>query len=234
MNSFRIVPALGLKTNVPENDPTLFKFISDNLAITHCVDGMNVDFATVRNACSKSKGKAQWDNTATAQATRCLGMFEFYDGTNRDKWYVDNGHIYRYDSSRDPQRICDTVSCAGTPVSFASSDNDLYCFIQYGDYTIFTDKGEHTPYKASYSDTELSKLIQSGTEYTFRYLEKFQRRIIGAYSDQTNGDIEIRWTDALPTWATLSFPSANQLYKPNDDVITGIKRFGNNACLFIR
>jgi len=126
--------------------------------------------------------------------------------------------------------MCDTSACGGSPVAFANSDDDLYTFIQYGDYTIFTDKGEHTPYKAAHADTELTKLVQSGTEYTFKYLEQFQRRIIGAYSDQTNGDIEIRWTDALPTWASLSFAAANQLYKPNDDPIVGIKRFGNNAC----
>lgn len=231
MNSFRIIPALGLKKNVPANDPTLFKMVDENTAVTHCVDGMNVDFATVRNACSKSKGKTQWSNSATGETERCLGMFEYYDGSNRDKWIANNGHLFRYDSSRDPQRICDTSACAGAPVTFATDDNDLYCFLKYGNYTIFTDKGEHTPYKALHADTEITKLIQSGTEYKFRYLEQFQRRIIGAYSDQTNGDIEIRWTDALPTWATLSFAAANQLYKPNDDIITGIKRFGNNACL---
>jgi len=230
MNTFKIIPALGLKTNVPENDPSLFNFINDNTAATHCVDGLNVDFSTVRNACSKSKGTATWSNSANATATKCLGMFEFYDGSNRDKWFVDNGYIYRYDSSRDPQRICDTASCAGSPVTFASGPSDLYSFIQFGDYTIFADRAEHTPYKALHSDTELSKLIQSGTEYKFRYLEQFQRRIIGAYSDQTNGDLEIRWTDALPVWASLDFPAANQLYKPNDDPIVGIKRFGNNAC----
>jgi len=230
MNTFKIVPALGLKTNVPENDPTLFKFISDTVALVYCVDGLNVDFASVLNACSKSKGRAAWSNTATAQATKCLGLFEFYDGSNRDKWFVDNGHIYRYDGSRDPQRICDTSACGGTPVVFATGDSDLYSFIKYGNYTIFTDMGETTPYKALHSDTEISKLIQSGTEYKFKYLEQFQRRIIGAHSGQPNGDIEIRWTDAIPVCATLDIAVANQLYIPNDDPIVGIKRFGNNAC----
>lgn len=227
--TFKIIPALGLKTNVPENDPTLFKFIGEGSALVHCVDGMNVDFATVRNACSKSKGKTVWSNTANSSATKCLGMFEYYDGTNRDKWFADNGQLFRYDASRDPVRICDTSACSG-PITFANDDNDLYSFLQYGSYTIFTDKGEHTPYKALHGDTEITKLILSGTEFKFRYLEQFQRRIIGAYSDQTNGEIEIRWTDAIPVWATLDFAAANQLYKPDDDKITGIKRFGNNAC----
>jgi len=230
MNSFKIIPALGLKTDVPQNDPTLFKFINDDSALTYCVDGLNVDFATVRNACSKSKGKTVWSNSANSSATKCQGMFEFYDGSNRDKWFVDNGQLFRYDSSRDPVRVCDTSACSG-PITFATDDNDLYSFIQYGDYTIFTDRAEHTPYKASHTDTEITKLILSGTEYKFRYLERFQRRIIGAYSDQTNGDIEIRWTDAIPTWASLDFGAANQLYKPDDDKITGIKRFGANGCL---
>jgi len=230
MNSFKIIPALGLKTNVPENDPTLFKFITEGLALVHCVDGINVDFSTVRNACSKSKGKTMWSNSANSQATKCLGMFEYYDGSNRDKWFADNGHLFRYDSARDPQRMCDTSACAGSPVIFATGDSDLYSFIQYGNYTIFTDMGEHTPYKAAHSDTEITKLIQSGTEYKFKYLEQYQRRIIGCYTDQTNGDLEVRWTDTLPTWGSLSFKATNQLFKPNDDKITGIKRFGGNAC----
>jgi len=229
MNSFKIIPALGLKTNVPENDPTLFKFINDDSALVYCVDGMNVDFASVQNACSKSKGKAAWSNSANGTATKCLGLFEFYDGSNRDHWFADNGQLFRFDSSRDPVRICDTSACSG-PITFANGDSDLYTFIKYGDYTIFTDMGEHTPYKAAHSDTEITKLILSGTEYKFKYIEQFQRRIIGAYSDQTNGDIEIRWTDAIPVWATLDFAAANQLYKPNDDSLVGIKRFGNNAC----
>jgi len=231
MNSYKIIPALGLKTNVPENDPTLFKQIDETTAVTHCVDGVNVDFSTVRNACSKSKGKAKWSKSANGEATRCLGLFEYYDGSNHDKWIADNGKVYRYDATRTPQRMCDTASCAGYPVEFAKNDNDLYTFIQYGDYTIFTDRGEHTPYKASHSDTELSMLVQSGLEYKFRYLEQYRGRIIGAYSSETNGDIEIRWTNAIPVWASLDFPAANQLYKPNDDRIVGIKRFGGSGCL---
>jgi hypothetical protein len=59
-------------------------------------------------------------------------------------------------------------------------------------------------------------------------------RIIGLYSDQTNGDIEIRWatTDAgaiLPTpTSDCEFQAADQLYIPNDDPITGGKKMGQN------
>jgi hypothetical protein len=91
-----------------------------------------------------------------------------------------------------------------------------------------------TPYKWKNGDANLTKLIVAGTEYKFRYLAPFQRRIFGAYSDQTNGDIEIRWTQ---TWTTTdyftsacTFAAGSQLYKPGDDSIAGIKTFGSNAC----
>jgi len=72
----------------------------------------------------------------------------------------------------------------------------------------------------------------SGTEYKFRYLETFQRRVIGAYSDQTNGDIDLRWSSSWPGTAigSLNFPAGNQLYIPNDDAITGIRKMGIDRC----
>ena len=100
--------------------------------------------------------------------------------------------------------------------------------INYGGYFIFADRAEHTPYKWKHGDANLTKLILDGTEFKFRYLTKFQQRIIGAYSDQTNGDLDLRWTDAIPTWASLDFAAANQLYKPGEDSITGVSKFGVN------
>jgi len=41
--------------------------------------------------------------------------------------------------------------------------------------------------------------------------------------------LELRYTDALPTWATLNFPATYQLYKPTTDPITGIATRGANA-----
>ena len=49
LKTFKILPILGLKTNVPQNDPSLFQFLSDGVAATHDVGGVNVDY--------KSKGK---------------------------------------------------------------------------------------------------------------------------------------------------------------------------------
>jgi hypothetical protein len=103
---------------------------------------------------------------------------------------------------------------------------------------IFADRAEHTPYYCDYNTATLSKLIYSGTEYKFRYLESWQNRIFGAYSDQTpNGDIDIRWSNLLPNLTVAAgkstdctFAAANQLYVPNDDPITGIRRMGRNNC----
>jgi hypothetical protein len=226
MKSFILYPTLGLKTNVPYTDPSLFRWIDENSAQCYCVDGRYIDLARTRNACSKSEGSTQWSNSATASTTYCLGIFELYDGTNRVMWMVYDGNVYRYDSSRDPGEIAD----AG-PTTFASDISDLYSFIRYGNYMVFADFAEHTPYCSDFNDSNLIKLISSGTEYKFRYLESFARRIVGAYSDQTNGDLEIRWSGSNPTPNTdCVFAAANQLYVPNDDPITGIKKMGQNSC----
>jgi hypothetical protein len=238
MNTFKIIPILGQKTCVSQADMSLFRFGDDpNVAFTYCVDSQNVDYDIVRNSVSKSFGKTIWSNSAAATTQNCLGMFELFDGTNRSHWVfmgdgAGKGRAFRYDSSRDPALIQD----AGT-TELADDIDSLYTAIRVGAYMVFTDYGEHTPYKADYNDATLTKLIDpsgaSGyTEYKFRYLETFQRRIIGAYSDQTNGSFEIRWTDALPDLSSdVEFPAANQLYMPGDDPIAGIKRLGNNACL---
>ncbi len=226
MQSFILYPVLDLRTNVPLTDPSLLQPVGQNAVRAHCVDGRNIDFTRTRNCCSKSEGRAQWSNTAIGTPTNCNGIFELYDGTNRVVWIAYDGDVYRYDGSRDPAEIQDSGSTA-----FASDVGDIYSFIRYGNYMIFADRAEHTPYCSDYNDATLSKLISSGTEYKFRYLESFARRIIGAYSDQTNGDIEIRWSNANPTPASdTTFAAANQLFVPNDDPITGIRKMGRNAC----
>jgi hypothetical protein len=234
MESFRILPILGLKTNVPENDLSLFKTVAENVAATYCVDGINFSMTRNMNATTKGYGKIKWSNTASATAQNCLGLFELYDAGNRSFWMMagDNaskGRVFRFDSSRDPERISNVVGHSGA-VEFAFHNTDLYSCIQYGSNLIMSDHGEHTPYFADYNDTALVKLLSSGTEFTGRYLELFQRRIILAYTDQTNGDIEIRWSEALPTPGSMAIAAGNQLYKPDDNSITGIKRFGQNSC----
>lgn len=223
--SYRILPILGLKTGVSAHDPTLLQLIDDGVALSHDVGGVNVDYRRLRGSCSKSHGYVQFSNSANGQATKCLGLLELYDGTNRNHFIFDNGKCYNYDGNRNPVLLEDAAS-----TTFNTTTNEQYCMLTFGGYMIFTDYGNHTPYKWKHGDSNLTKLIQSGTEYKFRYLEEFQRRIIGAYSDQTNGDIEIRWTDPLPTWASLDFASGHQLYKPQgDDSITGLKKMGSNS-----
>jgi len=392
MQSFTILPVLGLKTNVPQNDPTLFQMLSENLAVVHAVGGENFDLRRTRNSCNKSFGRLQWsangvpmvttgsnlmangaawtgatgatpptgwavvnagtftitdsgdgapydaclkievDATPTEdptitdaittvvgktyklsyafkhgdatsglvyigttsggneiydsgaltdaawtahtyefQATAtttyitlvtdsptatefelfdevtlyelgpstncyCMGMITCITGGEEHKWSFHGddsglGRAFRWDGNRYPVRISDVAGHVSA-TEFSYDKIKYYSVIDFGGYMIFTDCAITTPYKSDYNDTVLTKLINAGgaTEYKFRYLETFQRRIIGAYSDQTNGDIEIRWTDALPDFADLEFAAANQLYRPNDDTITGIKRIGRNAC----
>ena len=226
MESFFIIPVLGLKSNVSQNDPSLIQSVSDNIAITHCIDSMNVDYQRVRNACSKSLGRIKYNASAIASPSHCQGIFQTKSGATITQFYFDNGRVYYLDGSLVFQQINTSDS-----VTFDTSTTELFCAIQYGDYIIFSDLGTHTPYIWKSGETYLTKLIGEGTEYTFKYLEMFQGRIIGAYTGETNGDIELRWTARLPSVASgTTFASTNQLYKPDDDSIKGIKNMGNNAC----
>jgi len=228
MKSFKIIPVLGLKTSVAQNDPTLFRGVSEGVAMTHDVGGVNVDYKRKHNAATKSWGLYQWSNSANAQATKCMGLYELYDSSgNRNYIYFDNGLVYQFDSGLDQDEIT-----AATPVTFANDDDDLYSIIQVGDYIVWADHGETTPYKWKHDGANSSKLIASGTEFVFRYLASFQRRVIGAYSDQTNGDIDIRWSTAWPDTAitSLNFPAANQLFIPSDDPIVGLMPMGRDRC----
>jgi hypothetical protein len=127
-----------------------------------------------------------------------------------------------------------TVNGALTKVTFATDNVDLYSIIRVGSDMVFADRGETTPYKWANGDDYVSKLIDpsggSGyTEFKFRILLDFHQRIIGLYSDQTNGDIDIRWTGALPDLSgDVEFPAANQLYIPNDDPIVGAAKMGTD------
>jgi len=227
LETFTIIPVLGSKTGVPANDASLFVPAGENAALTHDTGGVNVDYTRTRNTCRKSLGKSCFSSVATTTTQYCLGLFNM-DGTN---WvFMGNGgslgRVFKYGGSKVPTRIHD-----GSSSEYGGGTADLYSIIRYGDYLVFADNANHTPYKVQNSDANLSKLILSGTEYKFKYLETFQRRIIGASSTQTNGDIEIRWTDPLPAMGSLDFPSGNQLYKEDDDPITGIKRMSRNVCM---
>ena len=227
MKYLTIKPLLGTKNDCPIDSPSLYKPVDQRgtIFLTHDTGGQNFDLNREKDSCSKAFGRSQWSNSATAQKTKCLGLMELWDGTNRNHLYWDNGKFYVYDGSRDPAAIED----AGT-TTFATDDVDLYSIINFGGYAIFADRAEHTPYKWKHGDANTTKLILSGTEYKFRYLMHLANRIVGVYSDQTNGDLDIRYTDALPTWATLDFPAANQFYKPEGDAgLTACGKLGHNT-----
>ena len=233
MKYVKLKPIYGLKNDCSVGNSAMYKGvgrIEGKYATTYAMydsDGINIDYERVTGACSKAKGKVQWSNSANAQATKCLGIFSLDDGTNLNNIYFDNGKVYYFDSAKDPVEI--TVA---TPVTFANDNVDLYSVINFGGYMVFTDRGEHTPYKWKHGDANLTKLILAGgaTEYKFRYIIELANRIVGVHSDQTNGDLDIRYTDVLPTWATLDFPAANQLYKPESySPITGVAKLGTDT-----
>ncbi len=296
----RLVPILGLKTDVPEDDASLFKFIGENVALTHDTNGQNVDYERQRNSCSKAFGYAKWSNTATGTPSRCHGLFELDDGTNRDNIMFEAGRFFYFDGTPDPVQVNtayldysnlasgpaaadetitgDTTATQATVVtgvsaasgtlyikdvtggtgnfsatesltfsggasadcdsviqttSFNNADNENYCAIRYGSYIIFSDYGAQTPQLWYNGEANLTNLITgtNATLYKFRYLTEWYLYIIGLYSNQTNGDLDIRWTSQLPTWNNLTFPSANQLWKPGNDSIAGVSKLGANALL---
>ena len=436
MKTFRIIPILGHKTDVLPDDPSMFKSVGEGVALTHAAGGKNYSFKRQINAVTKSLGQAQKSASANAQATRCMGMFELYDGTNRNHLYMDNGKIYVYSSWApvditeeyllfDAQQGTFTAGNAikggtsaatativsvtddgsdgtlylkdivgtfvdneviyesavgstlitngtmeadanwaayGTPTegqdlvtfhggaaswkftpdaanegiqsdaftttsnlfylfdawiypddgttvsiqvrdgangayysyaitgltenawnqetfayqdvdggagafvvfesgaqtsgdfyaddlsvklitnaalangavattTFAKDSSDLYSIIRVGDWMVFADRAETTPYKWKHGESNVSPL-SSAKEYEFRYLTSFQRRVVGLYSGETNGNIDVRWSTAWPATAitSLSFTATNQLYIPNDDPITGVGTLGRDKC----
>jgi hypothetical protein len=225
LSRYTIFPWLGTKTSVPADDPTLFMPLGRGFA-TNDVGGQHFDLKKTRNACSKADGYTVIGSYASATSGLVHGLFELYDGSNRDRLMAYNGRLYKltdYAGSYVWTDISPTLAEVNT-------ESFHWSMGQYGSYLIYSDDALHTPYKWKNGDSVASKLILSGEEYKFKFLEFFQGRILGAYSDQTNGDIEMRWTEVLPGISTLSFPATNQLYKPGTDSIVAIRRLGANAC----
>jgi len=237
---FAIFPVLGTKTNVPQNSPLLFKESGGGIA-THDVGGQNFSLSRKRGACTKSQGFTVWSNTATATATNCQGLFRLDDGTNEDFCYWDKGKFYVFNATYDP------VDVTGVGLTHQTANAALVCAIRVGSYAVFTgvtwddkagDSGMVQKWK--HGDVNATLLIDPGgasgfTEYKFRYLAYFNRRIVGMHSDQTNGDIDIRYTAALPSLAgDVEFPAANQLYVPNDDSITGCATLGEQLVVYCK
>jgi hypothetical protein len=123
-----------------------------------------------------------------------------------------------------------------TELDFATSNIDLHSTIRVGAYALWSDRGEHRPYRWKHGDHYPVRLVAgsaAGENYMFRYIDSFQRRVLGLYdmtSGVSNGDISIRWSDTWPGTAitSLTFPAANHLYIPNDDPITGGAAMGQD------
>ena len=96
LQRYVIYPILGTKTAVPADDPGLFTPFGAGFA-TNDVGGQHFDLRKVRNACSKSDGYLKVNDTAVTGTTGfCQGMFELYDGSNRDQVFFYDGVGYRY------------------------------------------------------------------------------------------------------------------------------------------
>ena len=76
------MPMLGLKNDVPQNSESLFVFVSNGIAYTHDVGGVNVDYTRKNRTCSKAYGYDALTSSANAQATKCLGLYELNAGAN--------------------------------------------------------------------------------------------------------------------------------------------------------
>lgn len=223
MRYLTLRPLLGTKNNCPIDSPNMFKVLGENDIITHDAGGQNFDLDREKDSCSKAFGRAAWSSAANASATKCLGLHELWDGTNRAHFYFDNGKVYQFDpTDRDQDDVSNSLT-------FALADTDLYSIIQYGTYMVFADHGTTKPYKIDHDDGAVSALITSGTDFVFRYLMNFTNRIIGLYSGETNGDIDIRWTEPL---VGTTFPAANQLYKSGDSIQGGIQLGHNTAFVY--
>jgi len=99
---FDFVPALGRKTDVPQNDPTLFKTF-EGIRASHDVGGINFDLSRTKHCCSKALGDTVWSNTTSVETGAVQGMFELYDSSaNRNKMIMKNGVLQVYDGSKDP------------------------------------------------------------------------------------------------------------------------------------
>ena len=90
LQSFKIIPILGRKTDVPIDDASLFKFVREGIALTYDTGGINFDLARSRNACTKSKGYDNWSTSAIASATGCQGLFELEEGKQTSRIFFDH------------------------------------------------------------------------------------------------------------------------------------------------
>ena len=257
--TFRILPILGRKTDVPPNDLSLFKFLGEGIAATHDVGGINYNLSRKRNSCSRALGYVEFggglltfseqvvaqesadvspqdseDVTITddeSTVAKCMGLFELRSGSNTDHLYFDFGKVLVLNASNKWVEVE-----AATPMTFSFNDVDLYSIIRVGEYVVFSDRGTTIPYVWSNGDANIIPLIKSGNDgddVTADWIVSFARRVILLGTNATNGDIEIRWTDAWPTAVigdTMSIPTENQLYVPNDDSIMCGHAMGSDKC----
>jgi hypothetical protein len=124
MESFIIKPILGLKTNVPQNDPSLFQMVGNSTAVVHAVGGENFDLRRNRNACTKSYGKLVWSANGiptTATGSNLITNGAAWTGatgaTPPTGWSVVNAGTFTITDSGDgaPYDACLKIEVDDTP-----------------------------------------------------------------------------------------------------------------------
>jgi len=126
MESFTIKPVLGLKTNVPQNDPSLFQMIGQSTAAVYAVGGENFDLRRKRNACTKALGNLVWSANGVPMATTGSNLVSngaLWTGatgaTPPTGWSVINAGTFTITDSGDgaPHDICLKIEVDATPTA---------------------------------------------------------------------------------------------------------------------
>jgi hypothetical protein len=201
-------PHRGLVTNYSPDSAYLKQPTGDGSLITASPDMMNVTVHERLGTCRKADGYRAYTSAANATHTRCLGLYELKYGAYRDQIVVDAGKIYLIDATLEQDDI------TGAGVTLAADLGDMYAFTRYGQDVVICDNGEHVPYHWEHGDAAIAAC---NTAYKLKYPCYLFKRVVAAYSDQTNGRIGLHWADALAAIATNPLcPAANVLYSEGD------------------
>jgi hypothetical protein len=253
MLSFTILPVLGLKDDVAANDLSMFKFITDSIAETHCPDSDYVGYDNVytnKSRCANKVGGlatyASLDIAVTSGTTSVIAAFSYaFKGIpyhyvaigNRD----DELRIIEYTSGSSAVLLSDG---AGVVDFICSStlgvDYPYVGFFEAPDRVIVTGgvPGAATPFCITPGD---GVAVSLDTTYYINFAVYFENRLFIANLDFSNGNgrFDIRYSNLNPTLpyysasidSTLSIPASNQLFYPDKEEITGIQKLNENRLI---
>lgn len=257
MLSFTIIPSLGIKDDVPPDDLSMFEFITESIAKTHCTDSDFVGYDNIytsRKGCANKVGGLQTlITTGASVASGTMSVIAAFG-------YLYNAVVYHYlavGNKSDEVKIYECTSTGSCVVLSDGLGNEQFLMSAGGgviapyvgfsgdhDRVIITGgtPGIASPFCVQPGEGIAQKLIAGGTDYNINFITSFENRIFGANTDITNGDgyYDIRYSNLNPTLpdyslsidSSLSFGASNQLFYPDKEEITGIKKLNNNR-LFV-